>query len=63
MSTASETEQPDDEALYRERGKRVARDGYVTVSEEYLRHMPPTKERAYAPYRFARQVFPASAPA
>lgn len=30
------TVQPDDEALYRERGKRVARDGYVTVSEEYL---------------------------
>jgi AhpD family alkylhydroperoxidase len=30
------TDQPDDEALYRERGKRVARDGYVTVSEEYL---------------------------
>jgi uncharacterized peroxidase-related enzyme len=30
------TEQPDDEALYRERGKRVARDGYVTVSKEYL---------------------------
>ena len=30
------TEQPDDEALYRERGKRVAREGYVTVSEEYL---------------------------
>jgi uncharacterized peroxidase-related enzyme len=30
------TEQPDDEALYRERGKRVARDGYVTVSNEYL---------------------------
>ena len=30
------TAQPDDEALYRERGKRVARDGYVTVSEEYL---------------------------
>src|ERR1700723_1090582 len=28
--------QPDDEALYRERGSRVARDGYVTVSEEYL---------------------------
>src|SRR6266700_59068 len=24
------TEQPDDEALYRERGRRVARDGYVT---------------------------------
>lgn len=31
------TDQPDDEALYRERGKRVARDGYVTVSEEYLK--------------------------
>jgi uncharacterized peroxidase-related enzyme len=30
-------DQPDDEALYRERGKRVARDGYVTVSEEYLK--------------------------
>lgn len=31
-----DTIQPDDEALYRERGKRVARDGYVAVSEEYL---------------------------
>jgi uncharacterized peroxidase-related enzyme len=31
-----DTLQPDDEALYRERGKRVARDGYVVVSEEYL---------------------------
>jgi uncharacterized peroxidase-related enzyme len=30
------TVQPDDEALYRDRGRRVARDGYVTVSEEYL---------------------------
>lgn len=30
------TEQPDDEALYRERGRRVAREGYVAVSEEYL---------------------------
>ncbi len=30
------TVQPDDEALYRERGRRVARDGYVAVSEEYL---------------------------
>jgi uncharacterized peroxidase-related enzyme len=30
------TDQPDDEALYRERGRRVARDGYVAVSEEYL---------------------------
>jgi uncharacterized peroxidase-related enzyme len=31
-----DTVQPDDEALYRERGRRVARDGYVIVSEEYL---------------------------
>jgi uncharacterized peroxidase-related enzyme len=30
------TTQPRDEAMYRERGKRVARDGYVTVSKEYL---------------------------
>ena len=30
------TYQPDDEAFYRERGPRVARDGYVKVSEEYL---------------------------
>jgi uncharacterized peroxidase-related enzyme len=30
------TWQPHDEAMYRERGKRVARDGYVTVSKEYL---------------------------
>ena len=34
------TDQPDDEALYRERGRRVARDGYVTVSEEYLASHP-----------------------
>ena len=32
-----DTVQPDDEALYRERGKRVARDGYVKMSTEYLR--------------------------
>ncbi len=31
-----DTVQPEDEALYREAGRRVARDGYVTVSEEYL---------------------------
>jgi uncharacterized peroxidase-related enzyme len=30
------TTQPRDEALYRERGKVVARDGYVTVSKTYL---------------------------
>ena len=31
-----DTVQPKDEAMYRERGKRVARDGYVSVSKEYL---------------------------
>ena len=30
------TFQPEGEAFYRERGPRVARDGYVKVSEEYL---------------------------
>ncbi|MCL6463564.1 MAG: peroxidase-related enzyme [Acidobacterium ailaaui] len=30
------TWQPREEAMYRERGKRIARDGYVTVSKEYL---------------------------
>ncbi len=30
------TNQPTDPAFYRERGKRVAREGYVAVSEEYL---------------------------
>jgi uncharacterized peroxidase-related enzyme len=31
-----DTWQPHDEAMYRERGKRVAREGYVTISKEYL---------------------------
>ena len=30
------TWQPRDEQMYRERGKRVAREGYVNVSKEYL---------------------------
>lgn len=30
------TVQPDDPAFYRDRGRRVAQDGYVKVSEEYL---------------------------
>jgi uncharacterized peroxidase-related enzyme len=30
------TTQPRNEALYRERGKWIAREGYVTVSKEYL---------------------------
>jgi uncharacterized peroxidase-related enzyme len=31
-----ETTQPQDEALYRERGKDVAREGYVAISKTYL---------------------------
>jgi uncharacterized peroxidase-related enzyme len=30
------TWQPQDEELYRERGKKTAREGYVTMSQEYL---------------------------
>jgi uncharacterized peroxidase-related enzyme len=30
------TWQPEDEDLYRQRGKKTARDGYVTMSREYL---------------------------
>jgi uncharacterized peroxidase-related enzyme len=30
------TWQPEDENLYRERGKKTAREGYVTMSKEYL---------------------------
>jgi uncharacterized peroxidase-related enzyme len=30
------TTQPRDEAMYCERGKRVARDGYIAISKEYL---------------------------
>ncbi len=30
------TTQPRDEALYRERGMQVARDGYIAVSKTYL---------------------------
>jgi uncharacterized peroxidase-related enzyme len=36
------TNQPADPTFYRERGKRVAREGYVSVSEEYLAHHPAT---------------------
>jgi len=30
------TSQPRDEAMYRERGKWLAREGYINVSKEYL---------------------------
>ena len=39
-----DTWQPHDEAMYRERGKRVAREGYVTISKEYLPAQTPTTE-------------------
>ena len=35
------TVQPDDEALYRERGRMVARNGYVNISKEYLGQRRP----------------------
>jgi len=38
------TVQPGDPAFYRERGARVARDGYVTVSEEYLAAYAPAAQ-------------------
>ena len=30
------TTQPRDEEMYRERGRRIAREGYVSISKEYL---------------------------
>jgi uncharacterized peroxidase-related enzyme len=39
------TNQPADPAFYRERGKRVAREGYVAVSEDYLAQHSSTAAR------------------
>ena len=39
------TAQPADPAFYRERGVRVARDGYVAVSKEYLETHSPVAAR------------------
>jgi len=39
------TAQPNDPSFYRERGKRVAREGYVAVSEEYLAQRAPLAAR------------------
>ena len=39
------TTQPEDEAMYRERGKKVAREGYVVVSQSYLPAEQPTRSR------------------
>ncbi len=40
------TVQPDDEALYRERGRMVARNGYVNTSKEYLGNRSDRTRRA-----------------
>jgi len=40
------TSQPADPAFYRERGKRVAREGYVEVSKEYVPEPAVTASRA-----------------
>ena len=37
------TVQPRDEAMYRERGKMVARDGYVSTSKTYLPAEPAAR--------------------
>ncbi len=37
------TVQPRDEAMYRERGKMVARDGYVSISKTYLPAEPAAR--------------------
>lgn len=38
------TQQPRDEAMYRERGKQVAQLGYITVSQQYLPKAAEVKE-------------------
>jgi len=40
------TWQPQEEALYRERGKKTAREGYVTMSREYLKQEEPVTQGA-----------------
>jgi uncharacterized peroxidase-related enzyme len=53
------TQQPRDEAMYRERGKQVAQLGYVTVSQQYLpkagaqKQESETKEAEYAAHPIA----------
>jgi uncharacterized peroxidase-related enzyme len=40
------TWQPQDEELYRQRGKKTAREGYVTMSREYLPQQKPEAQEA-----------------
>jgi uncharacterized peroxidase-related enzyme len=42
-----DTWQPQSEELYRERGKKTAREGYVTMSREYL----PSQQDSHEPVR------------
>jgi uncharacterized peroxidase-related enzyme len=42
------TQQPRDEAMYRERGKQVAQLGYVTVSQQYLPKAGAQKQESEA---------------
>jgi uncharacterized peroxidase-related enzyme len=41
-----DTWQPHDEELYRQRGKKTAKEGYVTMSKEYLPHQEHTTKGA-----------------
>jgi uncharacterized peroxidase-related enzyme len=41
-----DTWQPHDEELYRQRGKKTAKEGYVTMSHEYLPQENPTHQGA-----------------
>jgi uncharacterized peroxidase-related enzyme len=50
------TTQPKDEAMYRERGKRVARDGYVSVSKEYLPNTGTIEEGLHIAARDATEA-------
>jgi uncharacterized peroxidase-related enzyme len=40
------TWQPHDEDLYRQRGKKTAREGYVTMSKEYIPQQEPASQGA-----------------
>jgi len=41
-----DTWQPHDEELYRQRGRKTAKEGYVTMSKEYLPQQEPTTQGA-----------------
>jgi hypothetical protein len=41
-----DTWQPHDEELYRQRGRKTAKEGYVTMSKEYLPQQETTTQGA-----------------